>query len=310
MSRIHDALKKAEEQKLASFGSSPVPDAVESSVEEFPEIALEVVVQGEGSIEALGPQLAPPPTSKPVVADEPPLLVDARQTVWSPTKDALFLTAADSHSPGLEEFRTLRAKLFQTRAKRPLKTLLISSALPAEGKSFVSANLAQAFARQRGGRTLLIDGDLRKPRLHELLGAPSSPGLFEYLAGKASESEIIQRSSSDDLFFIPGGRVNSNAAELIGNGRVQSLLDRLSPMFNWIVIDSSPVVPVSDPTRLAGLCDGVLLVVKSGSTPHLIAERAKREFHDATLLGVVFNRVPREQNQYYKYSYGEYGSTK
>lgn len=304
MSRIHDALKKAEEQKLESFGSSPVSDAVESTVEEFPEIALELVSEGEVSP---GAQLAKVSAPKPVVADEAPLLQACRQTVWSPTKDALFLTATDSHAPGLEEFRTLRAKLFQTRAKRPLKTLVISSALPAEGKSFVSANLAQAFARQRGGRTILIDGDLRKPRLHELLGAPSSPGLCEYLSGKATESEIIQRSSVDDLFFIPGGRVSSNAAELIGNGRVQHLLDRLGPLFNWIVIDSSPVIPVSDPTRLAGLADGVLLVVKAGSTPHLIAERAKREFHDATILGVVFNRVPKKEHRYYRYSYGEYG---
>ena len=88
----------------------------------------------------------------------------------------------------MEEFRTLRARLFQIRAKRPLKTILVSSALPNEGKSFVSGNLAQVFARQSGGRTLLIDCDLRKPQLHEMLGAPYDPGLSEYFKARATNS--------------------------------------------------------------------------------------------------------------------------
>lgn len=303
MSRIHDALKKAEELQLANLGSVPEFKAEEPAPEPFPEIAVDLVTAGELAPIAMA---ATAPPAKVVSATES-ILQNRATTVWNPSKDALFLTSKDDHAPGMEEFRTLRSKLFQIRAKRPLKALLISSALPGEGKSFVSSNLAQALARQRGGRTLLIDADLRKPHLHESLGAPNAPGLFEVLSGKATELDVVQKSNYDDLFFIPGGGIRSSAAELIGNGRMRELLDRLTPLFNWIVIDSSPVIPVSDPTRLAEFCDGVLLVVCAGSTPHAVAQRAKQEFHQSPVLGVVFNRVPRKENPYYKYSYGSYG---
>jgi protein-tyrosine kinase len=304
VSRIHDALKKAEEERLASLGLSPetqseVPFAGKFSagvgeipLGEEPEVLKDVLNNSEANA-------SPHPVDR---------LQNCSRTIWSPSKDAIFLSGQDNNSPGMEEFRTLRAKLFQLRAKKPLKTILVSSALPSEGKSFVSANLAQAFARQRGSKTLLIDADLRKPHMHELLGAPASPGLSDYLAGKVGEFEIIQKSaSSEDLFFIPGGKVSTTASEMIGTGRFRHLLETLAPLFSWIVIDSSPVVPVSDPTRLAELCDGVLLVIQAGSTSHLVAERAKREFHDTPLLGVVFNQVKAKEIPYYKYSYSNYG---
>jgi protein-tyrosine kinase len=294
VSRIHDALKKAEEQRLANLGLGS------DSADE-----LRTELYSTGMTADLNRSVKP---SRATSENEAPSIDDSFldhcvTTQWSPSKDALFLTTNDANSPGLEEFRSLRSKMFQMRGKQPLKTILVSSALPSEGKSFVSSNLAQAFARQRGGRTLLIDGDLRKPHIHEVLGAPSSPGLYEYLSGKATESEVIQKSNYDDLYFLPAGRVNSTAAELIGNGKMKQLLEKLGPHFNWIVVDSSPVVPVSDATRLAELCDGVLLVLRAGSTPNFLAERAKRELHHGKILGVVFNHVERKENPYYKYSY-------
>jgi capsular exopolysaccharide synthesis family protein len=304
VSRIHDALKKAEEERLASLGSSPeLPPEVpfvgkfsvgvgEMPLGEEPEVHKGVLNNSEANA-------SPHPVDR---------LHNRSQTIWSPTKDAIFLSGQDNNSLGMEEFRTLRAKLFQLRTKKPLKTILVSSALPGEGKSFVSANLAQAFARQRGSKTLLIDADLRKPHMHELLGAPASPGISDYMVGKVGEFEIIQKSASnEDLFFIPGGKVSATASEMIGTGRFRYLLEALAPLFSWVVIDSSPVIPVSDPTRIAELCDGVLLVIQAGSTSHLVAERAKREFHDTPLLGVVFNQVKVKETPYYKYSYSSYG---
>jgi capsular exopolysaccharide synthesis family protein len=308
VSRIHDALKKAEEERLKTIGHLPEAAGVQdASAGRFSATVPEILFdEGTESTDTVLPSMEHV-TTLPVVDR----LQNCSKPVWSPTKDAIFMTAQDNNAPGLEEFRTLRAKLFQIRAKRPLKTVLISSALPSEGKSFVSANLAQAFARQRGSRTLLIDADLRKPHMHQLFGAPSSPGLGDYLAGKASEFEIIQRSANnEDLFFVPGGNPNANAAELIGNGRIKHLFDIVGPLFSWIVIDSSPVIPVSDPTRLAEISDGVLLVVQAGATSHIVAERAKREFHDTPLLGVVFNQVKAKENPYYKYSYSHYGRGK
>lgn len=303
MSRIHDALKKAEEDKLA--GKTPVMHPALNEVVPAAEPTPPTAAFGAPSLDhrqAAVITTAPDPGSDI-------LLQRCTTAHWRPNRAvSLFLeTKSQQVAPGMEEFRTLRARLFQIRAKRPLKTILVSSALPNEGKSFVSGNLAQVFARQSGGRTLLIDCDLRKPQLHEMLGAPSTPGLSEYLQGKVDEFSMIQKSGYEDLFFIPGGEVGPHTPELIGNGRLKILLKQLGPLFSWIVIDSSPTGPVSDASRLAEFCDGVVLVVRAASTPASMAEMAKREFRDTPILGVVLNQVSRADHNYSKYYYGRYG---
>jgi capsular exopolysaccharide synthesis family protein len=305
MSRIHDALKKAEEDKLAGRTPTlhPTLDEIASAPEPAPQVAAMVT-----------PSLDHRPTTaiaSATDASSDTLLQRCTNVHWRPNRAvSLFLETQSQVAPGMEEFRTLRARLFQIRAKRPLKTILVSSALPNEGKSFVSGNLAQVFARQSGGRTLLIDCDLRKPQLHEMLGAPTTPGLSEYLQGKVDEFSMIQKSAYDDLFFIPGGEVGPHTPELIGNGRLKVLLKQLAPHFSWIVVDSSPTGPVSDASRLAEFCDGVVLVVRAASTPASMAEMAKREFRDTPILGVVLNQVTQADHTYSKYYYGQYGQAK
>src|SRR5512146_2046199 len=193
MSRIHDALKKAEEEKM------------HKSPADLPEVAPVAHVSDEATHEAAAAALAPISVGQQVVVSPghaEAALQRCTSVQWHPDRRiALFLDANSQVAPGMEEFRTLRARLFQMRAKKPLKTILVSSALPAEGKSFVSGNLAQVFARQRGGRTLLVDCDLRKPQLHAVLGAPRTPGVSESLQGTVDEYSIIQKSGYDDLFF-------------------------------------------------------------------------------------------------------------
>jgi protein-tyrosine kinase len=303
MSRIHDALKKAEEEKMEK---SPAEGAAMRS----PGPVVEELTH-----EAAATMMAPVPVTHQDAAVAPghvdAFLSRCATVQWHPDRRiALFLGANSQVAPGMEEFRTLRARLFQIRAKKPLKTILVSSALPDEGKSFVSGNLAQVFARQRGGRTLLMDCDLRKPQLHEMLGAPKTPGISEYLQGKVDEFSIVQKSNYDDLFFIPGGESGPNTPELIGNGRLKMLLQQLAPLFSWIVMDSSPTAPVSDASRLAEFCDGVVLVVRAASTPASVAEMAKREFRDAPILGVVLNQVSQSEPTYTKYYYTQYGQGK
>jgi capsular exopolysaccharide synthesis family protein len=190
------------------------------------------------------------------------------------------------------------------RKVRPLQKLLITSPLPREGKSFVAANLARVFAKQSDHRVLLIDSDMRVPSLHTLLGAPASPGLSEHLAGKSDLTSIVQRSSAENFFFIPAGVPAANPTELLGNGRFELLVNRVSPVFDWIIVDSPPTIPVSDARLLAGFCDGVLLLVNSGTTPFDLAQRACAEFSKGQLLGVILNRVEPAQNYgtYYIYA--------
>jgi len=285
VSRIHEALKRAEEDRAAAQAvhlESVVPFAVSATA---PSVSPLSAPGSEFSYATVLSRCAP--------------------SSWSPdTKTMLFYNS--EQAPGTEEFRTLRSRLYQLREKRPLKKVLVTSSLPKEGKSFVAANLAQALARQQGRRVLLIDADLRASRLHLALGTSATPGLSEYLLGEADEFGIMQRGTMENLLFIPAGRSTSNPAEMIANSRLSILLGQAEPLFDWIVIDSPPAVPVSDAGLIANHCDGVLMVVRSDATPSDVARKARAEFDDKLLLGVVLNGIKRGSAEYSRY-YGAYG---
>src|ERR1700687_2096168 len=140
------------------------------------------------------------------------LLARCPQTEWTPDARTMLFFQEDDSRVGAEEFRTLRSRLYQIREKMPLKRLMVTSALPKEGKSFVAANLAQVMVRQHGRRALLIDADLRNPGMHRHLGATQSPGLADYLLGECDEFGAIQRAPMENLLFMTAGRVVWSAA--------------------------------------------------------------------------------------------------
>ena len=184
----------------------------------------------------------------------------------------------------------------------------MTSALPAEGKTFVTTNLGQAVIRQKERRALLIDADLRCSRLHMPLGAPTSPGLSDYLRGDMDLMSVIQAHGQEgNLCFIPGGSEVTDPSELLANGRMKTLLERVGSAFDWILIDSPPCVPVADANILADLCDGVLLVVRAQSTPASVIKKASREMQGRNVLGVVMNRVEPEGFDYGSYYHAGYG---
>jgi capsular exopolysaccharide synthesis family protein len=294
MSRIHEALKKAEQERTMS---QPGRAETTSSVLEAPIDAAAVMSSATamaGGAPAIG-------------MNSESLLTRSRETRWTPDPKTMLFFGTDEHASGTEEFRTLRSRLYQAREKQALSTLLVTSALPKEGKSFTAANLAQVIVRQHGRRALLIDADLRNPQLHNLLGAEPGPGVSEYLRAESDEFAIVQRGPMENLFFIPAGRSSSNPAELLSNGRMKSLLSRLEPMFDWIIIDSAPAVPVSDASILAKHCDGVLLIARSNSTPVDAARRARNEFAGQNLVGVVLNGITADLSPYMQYYYSTYG---
>ncbi len=302
MSRIHDALKKAEQDRRDLFSSEPdsAPERLEPFLAPVPGAGEDRgagVVRGDGG----GLPLRSLHEASPVTLEG--WVTDCPAASWKPDPKSVLFNDSGIRQLGMEEFRTLRTHLLQVRERVPLQTILITSVLPSEGKTFVAANLAQAFVQQRGRRVLLIDADLRLSRLHSLLGAVLTPGLSEFLRGEAEASSIIQRGTPENLFFIPGGRAASNPTELVGNGRLKNLLHRLAPLFDWIVVDSPPCVPLSDASLLADLCDGVLMVVRSGKTPFDIAQKGSQQFRERRLLGVVLNQVA-PQSAYSSYYYG------
>ena len=300
MSRIHEALKRAEEQRAASQGGQ-----VSSAQNAEGTIATPSAEAPHAESAPVG--MAPTAPSFAAQFTFDTLLARCPQHNWAPDTKTMLFFNAEEQAYGTEEFRTLRSRLYQMREKLALKKVLVTSALPKEGKSFVAANLAQVMVRQHGRRALLIDADLRGARLHHALGTSATPGLSEYLLGENDEFGVMQRGGMENLFFIPSGRSVSSPAELVANGRLKILLSRVEPLFDWIIIDSPPAVPVSDAGLLANYCDGVVMVVRSNATPSDIARKARQEFKDKHLIGVVLNGIEAGSSPYNQYYYGAYG---
>jgi capsular exopolysaccharide synthesis family protein len=296
MSRIHEALKKAEQERASIQGGVPSGFATTP--------VAEAAGYGEVDVAPITSKVAVPDLAGPFGFEA--LLARCPQVPWTPDLQTMLFMNGNDNAKGTEEYRTLRSRLYHIREKMPLKKLLVTSALPKEGKSFTSANLAQVMVRQHGRRALLIDADLRGPRLHQMLGTPQGPGLSEYLLGNADEASVMQRGPMEGLFFIPSGQSIDDPAELVASGKLKVLLQRLEPIFDWIIIDSPPAIPVSDASVLAKACDGVLMVVRSNATPSDIARKARMEFPDQMLVGVVLNGTERDEAEYARYYYETY----
>jgi capsular exopolysaccharide synthesis family protein len=282
MSRIHEALIKAQQEKATAL-QTPSPTESSASAEVVPNgSAVAAAIRGGTAIRE-GSEIL---TLQGLEARCP-------QSTWSPDPGSVLFADSQDGTLGTEEFRSLRSRLYQIREakKQPLQSLLVSSAMAGEGKTFVAVNLARAIVQQRGRRVLLIDTDLRLSRMHIMLGASLAPGVSEYLRGEADMFSVLQRGAQEGLFFIGGGKTASNPAELIGAGRLKPLIQRLAAVFDWIILDSPPSVPVTDASLLAEITDGVLMVVKAGETPYDIAQKGCQQFRDKHLVGAVLNRV-------------------
>src|ERR1700730_1872103 len=187
MSRIHEALKKAEQERSTNQSDRKFED---SSGLLGSSQAVKVASEAEILLPPAGlPSLKTAEDSEALQFDE--LRMKSVTTVWNPDPNFLVFSSAKDFPAGAEQFRTLRSRLYRIRETKPLSTLLISSATPAEGKTFVSGNLAQALVRQRGCRGLLIAAHMRAPKLHKFFGAPQGAGLAEYLQGGNSGSELM-----------------------------------------------------------------------------------------------------------------------
>jgi len=301
MSRIHEALKKAEQERAAAQPPDNSPS--------LPSTATEVIPKArEGSDDA--PSIFKHSTA---IASQPgnlkrfeDLCKQCAHPHWHPDPNVNIFSNPALSAIAAEQFRTLRSRLYQLRGSQQLRTLLVASSVPAEGKTFVTNNLAQAIVRQHDRRCLIIDADLRCSRLHVPLGAPPSPGLTDYLLGEADETTVIQHGHEGNLCFIPGGKEVANPSELLLNGRLKTLLERVTPIFDWVILDSPPLLPVADASLLADHVDGVILVVRAASTPTGAAERACQELQGRNVIGVVLNAVEQSQT-YGSYYYAGYG---
>ena len=279
MSRVHDALRRAEllgyRAHAARPASAPMPGAA---------------IQEPHPLHAL--------------------LGQVRELPYTPSRDALLIKSARDQGieAPVEEFRSLRTRLNHLQSLRVLRTLVVTSPSPAEGKTFTATNLAIAEAHLRGNTTLLADFDCRRPTVHDLLGLERSPGITDYLMGKATLAECIRRVADIDLYVMTAGTVVVNPLELLNLPEVRLLLQHLPSVFNWTILDTPPLLFAADANLLSTYCDGTLLVVRLNSTSGEMATRAIQGMSHNNLVGVVANAARRGE-LYSKYGYPYYYSS-
>jgi tyrosine-protein kinase Etk/Wzc len=215
-----------------------------------------------------------------------------------------------ARSPGAEAFRTIRTNLVFSQAVQTLKTLVVTSTSPGEGKTTTAANLAATFAQQQA-RVLLMDCDLRRPKLDQMFGVPREPGLTNVLLGQGTTQDTIRSTGVENLHVLTAGILPPNPYELLGGERMTRLLDILSDEYDMLVIDTAPLMAASDAAVLGAKADGVLLVVRAGSTDRGAAQQATQQLAavGARVIGAVLNDPDATAEQYggyyYDYSYSE-----
>ena len=204
-----------------------------------------------------------------------------------------------------ESYRRLRAVILLSRAEAPPKTILFTSGTANEGKTITVANTAIMFARL-GNRVLLVDADLRRPTCHKALRMRSTTGLVDYLAGQQELDQVIKSTLVPNLWILNGGSVSPNPTELIASKKMQETLNAVKEYYDFIFIDSPPIMPVSDAVVLSSLTDAMIFVVRGQNTPKQIAREAISQLGNnrSKILGVVLNRIDvrsAEYRDYYRY---------
>jgi capsular exopolysaccharide synthesis family protein len=214
------------------------------------------------------------------------------------------VTLTDLHSSGSQAYRKLRTHLLFSGGGPQLRTVVVTSAGAAEGKSTLCSNLAVTFAQQHM-RVLLLDCDLRRSRLHEVFGLPRVPGLPEVLAGQATADEAIRETGVEGLWLLPAGRLTPNTTELLGGSAMQQLLDGVAERFDLILIDTPPVLAAADAEVLGVQADAVVLVVRAGQTERHSARYAVQQLRalGARVVGAVLNDPDQKIPDYGRYAY-------
>jgi capsular exopolysaccharide synthesis family protein len=280
MSNIFDALQRAEAESAGAGGLdlSLATELLRSAELKMRESAL--VVEQQPKIDAFDAN--PPAPTSPDGLDGCPVLPISIQ------EESRLVAVAEEGSLGAEKFRFLAVRLRHLRQNRALKKILITSTIPQEGKSTIAANLACTLARRKNQKTLLLEGDLRRPNIVNQFGIGKLPGLCEWLSGK-TDSVNICKLEGLELWILPAGAAPENPLELMQSGKLSLLMEQLEAWFDWIVIDSPPVLPLADTSIWSRLSDGILLVTRKGITEKQQLQRGLEAIEKSKILGALVN---------------------
>jgi capsular exopolysaccharide synthesis family protein len=314
MSRIHEALQRAAEQNGSS--EAPAEEAAASdtfSMQEVTALTREpfpVEIEGARRLRKHGAD-APP---KADVFDQPdreePAAEEPKQ------KKSLFehidvrlaekvVVDANMSPDSREQYRRLAAVLHDAQGNTGLKVIMVASAVPGEGKTLTATNVALTLSDSYRRRVLLIDADLRKPTLHQVFKLNTTSGLIDGLEAQ-SEVKLVLRQMSANLAVLPAGRPTSDPMAGLTSERMRHLIDEAKETFDWVIIDTPPLMLLPDAHLLSSLVDGAVLVVKANSTAHELVKRTAEIIGRNRILGVVLNQAARPAHSHYGGYYGYY----
>lgn len=281
MSRVHDALRRAEQAGVLAPAAAPKPGRV---------------------AQAFGESPAPLPSSKPAESVIKGILELIQEIPFNPAPDVHLIDPSRPHEAPMEEFRTLRTRLNHLQGLQPIHNIVVTSPSPAEGKSFAAVNLALAESQLSENRTILADFDFRRPIVHTMFQVDRSPGITDYLLGRAKLHEVIRKVAGTNLYIMTAGESVINPLELLNLQEVRTMLDHLPQLFNWVILDSPPLLFAADANLLSTLSHGTILVVRIGTTNIDSITRAMQSLCENNVLGIIVNGARRGE-LYSKYTY-------
>jgi receptor protein-tyrosine kinase len=284
MSRVHDALRRAEQVPAHSpAGPPPVPAASDTEV---------AVASGAG--------ITAPAAANLSLSRE--WLAGIAEIPFRPSPDGHLIDLNRPHEGAAEEFRALRTRLNHLQTIQPIHSIVVTSPSPAEGKSFAAVNLAVSESQLEDNPTLLIDCDFRRPVIHSLFQIERSPGMTDLLLGKARIEDCVKKLAGLNLYVLPAGEAVINPLELLNLREMKHIIEQLPRAFNWVILDSPPLLFAADANLLSTLCSGTVLVVRIGTTTIDSVTRAMQSLCENNVLGIVANGARRGE-LYSKYTY-------
>ena len=305
MSRVHDALRRAE-QLLES-----APDVNPGGADSDPQ---SLVLSEEGGVAEQTPpiEVANPAAGtgvngivrtapRQVEVDWRHLAGRCKTIPFRPAPEAHLIAGEAPHQVPAEEFRSLRTRLNHLQSQQDLHIIVVTSASPAEGKTFTAVNLALAQA-QLETPVLLVDLDLRRPAVHNLFQCERTPGFSDFLLAEKPLEECVRKIEGTNLYFLPAGSQVKNPLELLNMRHVKQTLDGLRKLFNWVILDTPPLLFSADANQLTTQTEGTIIVVRHGSTTYDNVIRAMQSLCENNVLGIVANGA-RAGELYSKYTY-------
>ena len=305
MSRLYEALSrlKMEQQTLAATSPAavPPPSMQEAKTDHR---SLQVVPLTMASLGVISPK---PVQEAEILKKAEPKTAETEQPLAllrSASPESRLVALTDPNGLGAEKFRALVTRLDHMRSQRQLKSFQVTSSVIDEGKTLVAGNIAVTLAKYTGSRTLVVEGDLRRPTLEKLFGLSTLPGIGQWWYGQDQYLDHFVHQLNDmPLWFLSAGAACDQPSDLLRSERFEKAFSQLADKFDWIVVDSTPMLPIIDVNLWSKLLDGTLLVVREGVTPIKTLKRGLQALDHPNLIGVVVNEATEFDQGSYESQY-------